>query len=185
MIPNAEVKQSNKILKQDLGQNLRGDATYAWKWIPDLKHFRNTGRDFARTDSGLLVPTPNYVPVPAYPHLGNRWALCMWQFRSQADWLARFGTSMIWPNNGEYYITDMIMIEGKSPTIDATEEIIRRVKYNRSITITQLEESDQQKDEYEERSIYNKIFEQVDDALTAFGNDPGKRNSGISFGGSE
>lgn len=182
MYENSEVRKSNKLFLRELGANRFGTALYKWMWSLDLEHSRFTENIMKfPAGSNVLMPEPQYTKVVSYPWLGERWMFVSWQFTSLAEWKSQFGSNLVWNPRGDYYPTDLWVKEGKTPTREATEEIIRRVKHNRQTTISDLEANYLSEEERQDKALFNTIHDIISDEMTAFGNKPGSRSGGVSF----
>lgn len=179
-----EVQWANEALARELGRNPHGENLYKWVHSSDLVLMRFTGNKMVKAStSGLLLPEPQYTKVRAYPHMGDRWLLAMWKYYSESEWLTQFGYKMAWPQRGDYYPTDLLLKPGKTPDVRTTEEIMQMVRHTRAISAKEAEARWESEDQARERALHGVIADIIDDALTAFGNDPGKRSGGVSFGG--
>jgi len=185
------IERCNKLL-EDVGRNPFGEPLYKWVFLPTLRHLRyKVGKDDwklhtcgAKDDGSLIqiwVPQPNFEEVPAFPHLGPRWALCYWQYMDPMTFHRQFGSHVIWPPQGYYFPTNKIMKPGFVPNLDVTEYFIQCIRYSRGKSLADLEQEFTDDVEREEKAYFNRIHDQILDACTAFGNDPGKRSGGVSF----
>jgi hypothetical protein len=175
-----EIKKCNELLGRELGRNPHGDPLYKWEHGSNLVHYRHTGDNMQKVGN-LYLPRPSYVPVPAYPHLNDRWMLAFWTFLPEDEWLAAFGNKMLWSKQGNYYPTNAICKVGKVPNYDYTQELIAKIQLQRNTPVSKYEEEWANEEERRDRAVFNTIHDVISDSLTAYGNDPGKRSGGVSF----
>lgn len=177
-----KIDKLNRLLADRLGRHRFGGPLYKWVQAHELKHYRYVGDDFVPVSkqTGLVAPKPRFVEVEAYPHLGRRWVFAVWQHSEEKHWNSEFGSRVLFHRHGQYFPV-MVMREGKKPDLDITEFFVQQVRAERSKSATQFEREMEEAVAREDRAAWNQIYNIIDDATTAFGNDPGKRSGGVSF----
>ncbi len=181
-----KVEKLNRLLAERLGRTPTGAPKYKWVQAHQLKHYRYIGDDWVKVSkvTGLVAPTPKFMEVVAYPHLGQRWVFAVWQFIERQEWDHTFGSRVPWPSKGQYFPL-LVMREGKKPDLDITEFFVGQVKADRAKTPADVESEMEAAMERDDRATWGRIYDMIDDATTAFGNDPGKRSGGVSFASKE
>ncbi len=177
-----KIDKLNRLLADRLGRHPYGGPLYKWVQAHDLKHYRYIGDDFVTVSktTGLVAPKPRFQEVDAYPHLGRRWVFAVWQHAEQKQWESEFGSRALFHRHGQYFPV-LVMREGKKPDLDITEFFIEQVRAERAKSAAQVEQEMEDIFAREDRAAWNRIYSVIDDATTAFGNDPGKRSGAVSF----
>ncbi len=184
------IERCNKRL-EEVGRSPFGEPLYKWVFVPTLRHWRyQEGKDdwlqhlCGYTPQGqgvhIWIPRPIFEEVLAFPHVGERWALCIWQFQDSASWYRQFGSRVVWPPHGYYFPTDKILKPGRVPDLAVTDYFISCIKYNRGKTFAELEKEIEDELLREEQADFNRMHAMILDAMTAFGNKPGSRSGGVS-----
>jgi len=178
-----KIDKLNELLGREIGRNTYGEPIFKWVFLPTLLHKRyNVGKDdWAKRPSGVWVPEPTFRDVQAFPHLGDRWGICKWQFVPKDTWDQIYGSRTVWPPRGYYFPTDVIMKPGFRPDMTWTEYWIGQIRLTMSKSAKEFEEKLEHdmkaEDDYQFRTMYDAIL----DACTAFGNKPGSRSGGVSL----
>lgn len=195
-IPN-EVKRCNRILK-DYRANPFGEPTFKWMLSTELFKWSQVGTENVPT--GIVAPNGQHVLRAGVPKYEQRlqipltrtkgvpaWVLAKWLWTPRAEWERSLG-SMPWPKSGRYFHV-MLLLPGETPNTNLTYEIINALrKMERS---EDKPEAAQREHDYEtERDVADatkawdrKLSDVVKDAVPAFANTPGSRDSNVSFGG--
>ncbi len=177
----SDIRRLNSLLRSFLS-TITDQPMYKWVHTSTLIHHRFTGYKEARAPGQVTVTLlPQYTAVPAYPHLGQRWLLAKWEAKDGSEWLSLYGNKLLWPQNGDYYPTSLILKPGKSPTLEVTEELIARIKHHMTKTEADFEAEAIAEVQARDKSVRDRHYDILMDSLTAYGNDPGKRNGGVSF----
>jgi hypothetical protein len=179
-----EVAKANKLLGAELGLNPYGEPRYKWLETTDISHHMYRDDQWVRSkDSHLYINQPEYKKLEFFAQMfGKRWLLGIWMFTPEPEWRQMFGNKIVWSSRGNYWPTNLIMLEGKRPTISITEEIIQRYRRQQEVIASgELDQRFEAEEERKDRALYNTIHDIIDDSLTAFGNDPGKRSGGVSL----
>jgi len=177
-----KIDKLNRLLADRLGRHSYGGGLYKWVQAHDLKHYRYVGDDMVVVSkvTGLVAPKPKFQEVEAYPHLGRRWVFAGWQASEKKEWESKFGSRVVFHGHGQYFPV-LVMREGKKPDLDITEFFMQQVRAERSKTPVQDEQETEEMLARKDRTAWNQLYDIIDDATTAFGNDPGKRSGGVSF----
>lgn len=182
-----KIEKLNELLGREQGRRTNGEPIFRWLHLPSLtyRRWKEWAWNLRQGDGAQLwVPESKFESKQAFPWLGDRWALCKWQEVTESSWTQTFGSRSIFPLNGGYYFpTDVIMKPGFEPDEDVTRFWIGQINLTRSKSAADYEDMLETEQKREERHTFNTVHDAVLDACTAFGNDPGKRSGGISFGG--
>jgi len=176
---------------EDLGRNPFGQGLYQWVFAPTVRlwRYREGKDDWRLRDYGngvvLWVPEPVFEEYPAFPHIGPRWCLAIWQYIPRPEFERRFSRRTFWPPQGIYFPTDKIMKPGVAPTLDVTRYFMSCIRYSREKTLADHEAEIEALMDREDRESFCRMHDMILDACTAFGNDPGKRSGGVSFPSTE
>jgi hypothetical protein len=73
------------------------------------------------------------------------------------------------------------MRPGLYPSLEITEYFVRCIRYSRSRSLADWDNEMEDILAREERDSFNKTYDQIQDACTAFGAKPGSRSGGVSF----
>jgi hypothetical protein len=92
-----------------------------------------------------------------------------------------FGKLAVWQPGGYYIPTDVVMKPGTRPTLDQTWHWIGQIRRTRNATPAEYEQMVEAEIEREDQRSYRTLLDMIENELTAFGNNPGKRSGGISF----
>jgi len=176
-----ELARLNRILGDSLGRNPQGEPIYMWIWSRDLKFPIRSSNDMVERN-GLIVFEPQYTWEPQVT--GDCWLLAKWLLPGEPDvWLAAFGTEVPFPQHGLFYVTDVMLRPGIEPNEAVTYDTIGKVQHLRSLTVSQVLETQQIKMDRNEQRSDDRVADWIADKAVAFGNVPGKRGGQVSFGG--
>lgn len=186
MLPYKQLQVLNDLLGSELGRTPYGEPHYKWAWSEDLTHYRRM-ENMAYVQvpgSPIILAEPTYEMVKLCPSLHRQYVILHWsQPISQDAWLAEFGSKLQWPARGEYYPTNMCLGYEEHPDIDVTWDAIGKVKAERNKTFADHIAADDAALARVEKANNDLVLDDLKDTLTAFGNIPGKRSGGVSFGG--
>lgn len=179
----SQLSHLNNRLARDLGRSPTGLPLLKWAFSEDLTHpMRVPGFDMVDSPGGIAVAQPRYEVRKMNPFFDHQWVVCRWEAPIPEDeWLAVFGTQMVWPRAGEYYPTNVALPRGAEPNITWTERVIEAERERRGKTFRDHEAEIDQGLALQERRTRGRISDIVSDAMTAFGNVPGTRSGGVSF----
>lgn len=177
------LKRMNRSLKDHLGSNLYGDPLYKWLHTSDeaLRYPLRVSESMVQLN-GILRPVARYEWQRQIED--ERWVVASWsEPPSYDEWLSMFGSEIGWPRRGLYYSTDIMLKLGIEPNDAATNDVIGKVKAQRRLTYRDFLDHANAKAEHASNEALRQQHDLIDDAVTAFGNIPGKRGGSVSFGG--
>jgi hypothetical protein len=184
-LPDRELSRLNDLLGAELGRNPYGEPLYRWDYADDLMHWRRKGAAYNMVQipgSPLILAEPEYEQVRLCPWLSEQYALTLWTAPSpEAQWRATFGDKLLWPRRGYYMPTNIALDREEAPTIPITWEVIDTIRKQRQKTFADHVADGERALDYEERAKAAEARDAVADAMTAFGNVPGKRGGHVAF----
>jgi hypothetical protein len=156
-----------------LGRSPNGRPLYRWFYSDSWFHIMNL--DECR--GGRLEERKMVL-------LDDVWILGHWhEPLTRSQWEAMHGLKLLWSENGLYTPTNITLREGEFPTMDTTDQIIAVIRKHRTKTFDDFYQDGERIIERREKAAEARRSDIIDDACTAFGNDPGTRNGNVSFGG--
>lgn len=186
-----EIQRMNKRLGDALGMNPHGEPAYKWIWVNTWMHFMQdqNGYEPKATETGLIVMAPKYIPRRMVPGLDDpnsphrdRWHVGHWHDSGdEYAWRQMFGSAALWSRFGHYSMTDIWSQQGQAPNQQTTDDLIVRVKQFRAMTVADARKKFAEEATKQEYDKDNLRLDIIGDAMTAFGNDPGKRSGSVSF----
>lgn len=100
------------------------------------------------------------------------------------DWLQRYGMSLPYPAGGEYEaIENTFLAVPEEPGEDLCRALVFAVQKQTDLKFQEIVDRINARDKAREKSQVDELEAEIGDAMTAFGNDPGKRSGSVSFGG--
>jgi hypothetical protein len=160
----------NRRLGDLRGRNPHGDPVYRWFHSKDLTYP-------ARENDGIFRWV-RQVDEDCY-------LIGMWQPPpSRETWKAQF-PDIGYPERGIYYATDKILRAGVEPSDGLTDQIAGLIKELGMKTMRDILDEFEMARERQDKRQEDLISDIVENSVTAFGNDPGKRGGSVSFGGIE
>ncbi len=156
-----------------LGRNPLNEPLYRWFYSESWFHLMNMGHTRgARLEQRKMVS------------LNDVWLLGHWHPPlSRSAWELQYGLKLLYPSNGYYSPTNLTLVEGDFPSMNATDEFIQAIRRNQAKSFADHLADGERIIARREHAAESRREDIIDDACTAFGNDPGKRNGNVSFGG--
>lgn len=174
------IEPLNDLLGDRLGRNPLGEPLYKWFHSDSWFHFMKTDTTPVRHGAVFLVE-PTFEPRKMVTAV-DTWILGHWhQPEPRHEWERKYGTGLLWPREGYYSPTNVQMQRGEFPSIHTTEEVITGIRRHREKTFADFYQDGEDILAHREAAEKSKRYDIIDDAVTAFGNDPGKRNGSVSF----
>jgi hypothetical protein len=168
---NADIGKLDQKLGDLLGRNPRGEPLYRWFYSEAWLHLMNLG-DWrgSRTEHRKMVS------------LEDVWLIGHWHPPlTRSEWERQYGLKLLWPENGLYVPTNVTLAEGEFPTMDTTDQIIATIRKHRTKSYEDFYRDGEAIIARREKAAESVRSDIIDDACTAFGNDPGTRSSSVSF----
>lgn len=179
------LSELNKILGDRLGRNPKGEPYYKWINSNDFFHLMRKLDDFeeARSESGLLVLIqPKYVERKMCPDLDNIWMIAHWHpGMSKWEWETKYGGDLLWPRDGYYAPTNIVLGPGEQPSHSTTEQVVYLVKKQAQKTFADHLRDSERIVERRDKHLVDQISDQIDEDTTAFANVPGTRSGHVSL----
>lgn len=181
------VRQQNEILSAELGANPR----YAWRWSEDLWHVLEVldldGNPIyvqGRSPAGLIVMMPKTATKKLLPEHHNQWVICaLVEINSRDGSVQGTGNGAWVPLSSASGV--VCLPENEMPSKVFTESVIDAVREHRSVRPRDLDLDWEERERKREKDRWNRIYDEIRDASTAFANLPGLRGNHVSFGGFE
>jgi hypothetical protein len=176
--------QLNNDLASRLGCSPLGFAgLYRWMHSENWFHLM-------KTDKTEVVPRGLLFAVePVYIHrkmveLEDTWLLAHWHdSMSERQWVAEHGTKLLWPREGYYSPTNIVLSAGEAPTQTSNDQAVYLIRKQDEKTFADLAGDGERIENLKERRETSKISDRIDDSVSAFCNIPGSRSGHVSFGG--
>ncbi len=115
----------------------------------------------------------------------DRWLIAQWCHPgTRADWHARFGRTLGYPERGLYISNNALWIRiGQEPNEDATDWAIGKIKIRQAMTPQQARDLAQEARDLIAKRKKERISDFIDQHIPD--HNPGRRGEHISFGGFE
>lgn len=179
------------------GVNPYGDLIYQWMHTTDLHYLLQRGDrvgEWRANPDGLLLRS--WEPVyerhtwADTPH-GQKWIMAKWQAPvSKEEWERTLGTSFPWPSRGEYHpIENMGAHDGgctcknpnEPPDEAHTVSAVAALKYHLGKSKQELIDRMLIRKQLADQAVINRIGDDLDDTMTAFGRVPGSNDGSTSL----
>lgn len=160
--------------------------TYKWVNTDEHTYYLETeAPEFQLSQSGLYLPAHDYERRRWSDRVGSCWMLAMWKPPVSLDeHLARYKGKIPYSRYGEYQLIENIRLNpGEVPNEDLTQQAIWAVGKHLGKKFGDFVQESEDLYAASVKEVNNRMCDEVFDAFTAFGNTPGKRNGGVSFGG--
>lgn len=190
-----QVKRLNRMLRDELGTAPNGQPRFKWELTSNLYGFEEapngeanhavTGEDGSVLATIILVHQ-NFQKFCWAEVYGKRWVLVKWEGISEEEWRLRHGYSLPYANNGEYIMTDnMMLADGLEPSELDTLVCINVIKPQLTIEIEHGNPAlvDYHRKQGQERQAVKKaitrrlVSDFVDDAALPFPQAPGTKGA--------
>ncbi len=171
------VRKLNELLRADLGCNPR----YSWRWSDDLLHVMEVvdedGKpvyDEQRTPAGIIVMARKKVTRQLLPFHEHCWVLCALVETTLADGeLEGTGKASWVPVSGPTGPVTLLPFE--VPNLESTQYVVGCIRQSRTKTVEQMGEEWSADMARKEKDMWQRKYDQIRDAATAFYNVPGKK----------
>lgn len=179
------IRRLNDRLLSDLGENPR----YAWRWSEDLLHVMEivdpeTGQVQLREAciNGIYAMTPVTVVRKLLPFHPNCWVMCALVEVNKRDGSFAGTGNHAWIPLSSSRSGPVCLPSGEIPDISVTESLIASVRAERSRSPIEAGLEWEEQQARKEKARWNRCYDEIRDASTAFHNVPGKK-AHVSFSG--
>lgn len=171
------IQHQNELLRADLGSNPR----YSWRWSDDILHVMTIFGEFDEQtlESGIIIMVPRTLKVPLLPQHPHSWVLCALietdvkdgslEGTGQASWIPVSGPK-----------GPLALDPFEIPNLTTTQYVIDTIRHERTKSAAEIGQEWDQSQAQREKARWNRAYDQIRDASTAFYNVPG-RKAHVSF----
>lgn len=187
------VAECNLLLAREMGRNPHGLGIYEWKYSED---WIRTKRSYsiqddqlipefeykANRDDGIIEAHPKYVREKVCVTLQNQWLMSIWlPSEDFAEWRAKYGDSLEWPKQGEYWPvshpTGVVCLDpNMAPTSDITWEFIYQAKKDRGLSDADFESDYDKKTKAKDDAMSDRLMGTIMNVLPVYEGIPGSRS---------
>lgn len=168
------------------GRTDAGGLKLRWFRSGDLYYHVPGDMEDVQMPSGIWVRVQKYIRHSWEKALGPCYVLAMWQppELSRDQWALAYGSRAPYPVNGEYRVIENVTLPFETPPTLAHSALVKEcLRLQKERTFTELLEASERAAENVNKDVEREFGDWVDDSMTAFGNIPGSRSTGVSFGG--
>lgn len=176
-------EQLNEDLGRRLGRNPLGQPLYAWMHSERFTHLMKVeGETEVVERNGLFLVEPVYRHRKMCPELEDTWILAHWHEPiSQFAWEQQYGSSLLWPREGYYSPTNILLSPGEAPTQTSNDQSVYLIRKQSEKTMADHLADGERIVERKETRQKNVVSDRIDDSIPAFCNIPGTRSAHVSF----
>lgn len=181
------VEALNRRLGGYFGFTVAGIPKLRWAWSEDLWWEGANSGEFEEVPTGglLALVTRKRVKVKMCPWLEDQWVAVKWlpmpEYINRGWKLDAVQRGESKPLDGRFISTNAHLPPGQTPDESATEELKHEILRQLGYTEARLNEETLAAEAADEREKDRLRGDIIEDALTAYLNDPGKRGGSVSF----
>ncbi len=171
------IQHQNELLRADLGTNPR----YSWRWSDDILHVMEVLGEYDEetTPAGLIVMVPKTVKRQLLPQNPQSWVLCALVETDLKDGSLQGTGEASWvPVSGP--MGPLALNPYEVPNLSTTQYIIDTIRHERARSAAEVGQEWDQSQAQREKARWNKAYDQIRDAATAYYNVPGAKGH-VSF----
>lgn len=181
------VRKLNDLLRADLGSNPR----YSWRWSEDLMHVMEVLHEDGtpvyvegRSPAGLAVMMPKTVLRKLLPMHQDQWIVCALIEVNQRDGSIASTGDHAWIPLSSGRSGPVCLPPNEKPTLVFTRAVIDAVRMERKKSGAEMGVEWEAEQIKKEKDRWNRVYDEIRDAGTAFANVPGRRGH-VSFPSAE
>lgn len=176
-------EQLNIDIGNRLGRNPLGKPMYMWINSDNFFHLMKVDRETETVNvNGLFFVQPKYRQRLMCPELQNTWILAHWHgAMNQRQWEATYGPSLLWPREGYYSPTNIVLAPGEEVTQTSNDQAVYLIKKQAEKTYADHVADGERLVAKKEQRQVDQISDRIDDSVSAFCNVPGTRSAHVQM----
>lgn len=187
ILTNEELRKISEASFEMFGRVDSGGLKLRWFRACDL-HYDIEAKDMEehQLPSGLWVKVQKFDRFSWEKVLGPCYVLAMWQppALSYEQWTLAYGSTAPYPRNGEYQVIENVTLPYDTPPTERHSKLVKEcLRLQKDRRFSELLDACERAADNVNTDVEKRFEDWVDDALPAFGNIPGSKSTGISFGG--